>query len=78
MMQNNRYLQGIFLPVQKCASLDTRKVPVDINRIDRQRVKILPEMAFLSKVMTLPLLLPGLTLCLWGCYKPGEKNLLWE
>ena len=77
-MQNNRCLQGIFLPLQKCASSDTRKVPVDINRIDRQRVKILPEMAFLSKGMTLPLLLTGLTLCWWECYRPGERNLLWD
>jgi len=75
-MQNNRSLQGIFLPFQKCATLDTRKVPVNINRIDTERVKILPEMAFRSKGVTLPLLLTALTLCWWGHYRPEERNLL--
>lgn len=77
-MQNNRGLQGIFLPLQVHDSLDTRKVPVDINRIDTQRVKILPEIAFQSKGVTLPFLLTGLTLCWWGHYRPGERNLLWD
>lgn len=38
------------------------KVPVNSNRIDTQRVKILPEMAFQCKGVTLPLLLTD-----WHC-----------
>lgn len=76
-MQNNRCLQ-VILPLQKCASLHTRKVSEDTRRIDTQRVKIVPEITFLSDHLTFPLLLNGLTACWWGCYRPGERNLLWD
>lgn len=54
------------------------KVPVNSNRIDTQRVKILPEMAFQCKGVTLPLLLTD-----WHCVgecatDQGRESHSWD